>query len=90
MPLLDVVIPDYGRGPAAVTRVDRFRTISIKGDVDLVGGYNANEIVSKYTDEVLDKISKNFPGVRIPSRGNKASSATVFVRWESGLSGLSC
>ena len=72
VPLLDVVIPDYGRGPAAVTRVDRFRTISIKGDVDLVGGYNANEIVSKYTDEVLDKISKNFPGVRYSFEGEQS------------------
>lgn len=70
--LLEVVIPDYGRGPAAVTRINRFRTISLKGDVDLVGGYNANEIVAKYTEEVLDKIPGKFPGVRYSFEGEQS------------------
>jgi multidrug efflux pump subunit AcrB len=67
-----VVVPEYGRGPATVTRVDRFRTISIKADVDLAGGYNANEIVSKYTEEVLDKVAEKFPGVRYSFQGEQS------------------
>jgi multidrug efflux pump subunit AcrB len=70
--LLDVVIPEYGRGPATVTRVDRFRTISLKADVDLARGYNANEIVEKYTEEVLEKISGKFPGVRYSFKGEQS------------------
>lgn len=72
VPLLDVVVPEYGRGPATITRVDRFRTISIKADVDLAGGYNANEIVSKYTKEVLDQIGEKFPGVRYSFEGEQS------------------
>jgi multidrug efflux pump subunit AcrB len=66
------VIPEYGRGPATVTRVDRFRTISVKADVDLARGYNANEIVEKYTDEVLEKIAEKFPGVRYSFKGEQS------------------
>jgi len=72
VPLLDVVVPEYDRGPATVTRVDRFRTISLKADVDLAGGYNANEIVEKYTDEVLDRIPDKFPGVRYSFEGEQS------------------
>ncbi len=72
VPLLDVVVPEYGRGPATVTRVDRFRTISLKADVDLAGGYNANEIVEKYTEEVLDRIPDKFPGVRYSFEGEQS------------------
>jgi len=70
--LLDIIVPEYGRGPATVTRVNRFRTISIKGDVDLAGGYNANEIVAKYTEEVLDKMAEKFPGVRYSFEGEQS------------------
>jgi len=70
--LMDVVVPEFGRGPATVTRVDRFRTISIQADVDLAGGYNANEIVEKYTEEVLAKISDKFPGVRYSFEGEQS------------------
>ncbi|MEN8774640.1 MAG: efflux RND transporter permease subunit [Akkermansiaceae bacterium] len=72
VPLLDVIIPEYGRGPATVTRVDRFRTISLKADVDLAGGFNANEIVEKYTEEVLDKIFDKYPGVRYSFEGEQS------------------
>ncbi len=72
VPLLEVVVPEYGRGPATVSRVDRFRTISIQGDVDLPGGYNANEIVAKYTEEVLEKLDERFPGVRYSFEGEQS------------------
>ncbi len=72
VPMLEVVEPEYGRGPATVTRVDRFRTISLQADVDLPGGYNANEIVGKYTEEVLEKIGEKFPGVRYSFEGEQS------------------
>lgn len=72
VPLLEVVVPEFGRGPATITRVDRFRTISLKADVDIPGGYNANEIVAKYKEEVLDEIPRRFPGVRYSFEGEQS------------------
>ena len=72
VPLLEVVEPEYGRGPATVTRVDRFQTISLQADVDLAGGYNSNEIVAKYEEEVLSKIGEKFPGVRFSFQGEQS------------------
>ena len=72
VPLLSVVEPEYGRGPATITRVDRFQTISLQADVDLAGGYNSNEIVSKYEEEVLNKIGEKFPGVRFRFQGEQS------------------
>jgi len=72
VPLLEVVEPEYGRGPASITRADRFRTISLKGDVNLAGGYNSNEIVGRFTSEVLDVIGEKFPGVRYTYEGEQA------------------
>ena len=72
VPILEIVEPDYGRGPATISRVDRFRTISLKGDVDLAGGYNSNEIVGRYTKEVLDVIGDKFPGVRYTYEGEQS------------------
>jgi multidrug efflux pump subunit AcrB len=72
VPLLEVVVPEFGRGPASITRVDRFRTISLKADVDIPGGYNANEIVEKYQEQVLDEIPRKFPGVRYSFEGEQS------------------
>lgn len=70
--LLEIVEPEYRRGPATITRVDRFRTIGLQADVDLAGGFNANEIVERYTQEVLDEVSTRFPGVRYTFQGEQA------------------
>ena len=72
VPFLEVVEPEYGRGPATITRVNRFRTISIQADVDLAGGYNSNEIVAAYTKEVLDQLSERFRGVRYRFEGEQS------------------
>lgn len=72
VPLLEVIEPEYGRGPASITRVDRFRTISLQADVDTAGGYISNEIVAKYTKEVLDEIGNKFPGVRYTFEGEQS------------------
>jgi multidrug efflux pump subunit AcrB len=72
VPLLEVVEPEYGRGPATVTRVDRFRTIGLQADVDVASGYNSNEIVSKYTGEVLDQLGAKFPGVTYSFEGEQS------------------
>lgn len=72
VPLLEVIEPEYGRGPASITRVDRFQTISIQGDVNTSAGFNSNEIVKKYIDEVLSNLSDRFPGVRFTFEGEQS------------------
>lgn len=72
VPLLEVIEPEYGRGPATVTRVDRFRTIGLQADVDIAGGFNANEIVTRYTEEVLDQLATRFPGVTYSFEGEQS------------------
>jgi len=72
VPLLEVIEPEYGRGPATVSRIDRFRTISLQADVDLTGGFNANEIVAKYQEEVLDVLATKFPGVQYSFEGEQS------------------
>jgi multidrug efflux pump subunit AcrB len=72
VPLLEVIEPEYGRGPATVTRVDRFRTIGLQADVDIAGGFNANEIVTRYSEEVLDQLATNFPGVTYSFEGEQS------------------
>jgi len=72
VPILDVVVPEFGRGPASIKRVDSFRAISVQGDVDTAGGYNSNEIVEAYTADVLNKVSEKYPGVRYTLEGEQS------------------
>ncbi|MGC6425925.1 MAG: efflux RND transporter permease subunit [Akkermansiaceae bacterium] len=72
VPLLEVVVPEYGRGPASIQRVDRFQTITLQGDVNRSGGYNSNEIVARFTEEVLSKIGEKYPGVRYSFEGEQS------------------
>lgn len=71
VPLMEVIVPEYARGPASITRVDRFRTIKLQADVDRTGNYNSTEIVNRFTTEALDKISTKFPGVRYTYEGEQ-------------------
>ncbi|MEN8694211.1 MAG: efflux RND transporter permease subunit [Akkermansiaceae bacterium] len=72
VPLLEVVEPEYGRGPASITRVNRFQTISLQGDVDKTGGHNANQIFAKFEKEVLKELGNKFPGIRYTKEGEQA------------------
>jgi len=69
VPVLDIVEPTETRGPATITRTDRFRSIKITADVEK--GYNSNEIVKRFNSEVLDGLSKKFPGVRYQYEGEQ-------------------
>jgi multidrug efflux pump subunit AcrB len=69
VPVLEVVEPKQARGPAAITRTDRFRSIKIMADVEQ--GANANQIVKRFTAEVLDHVGERFPGVRYEYEGEQ-------------------
>ena len=87
VPFLEVVQPEYGRGPATIKRVDRSETISLQGDVDRAGGYNANEIVAAFTTEVLDKIGEKFPGVSYSLEGEQSDQRDSVREMMIGFSG---
>lgn len=73
VPINEVVVPVEDRGPATIGRTDRFRSIKITADVDK--GYNANQIVGRFTGEVLDRIGEEFPGVRYAFEGEQKDQA---------------
>ncbi len=87
VPLLEVIIPEYGRGPATITRVNRFRTISLQADVDTAGGFNSNEIVEAYTKEVLDELPKKFPGVKYTFEGEQSDQRDSLREMKIGFTG---
>lgn len=68
VPLLQVAEFERGRGPASIQRTDRERSIKVMADVV---NANANEVVSKFTSEVLDTLSQKFPGVSYDYEGEQ-------------------
>ena len=72
VPLLEVVVPEYGRGLAKVKRVDQTGAVSIQADVNTAAGYNANTIIAAFEAEVLNKLSEKFPGVRFRFEGEQS------------------
>lgn len=62
VPLAEVATARPTRGPASIHRVDRKRSIKISADVDRARA-NANEVVSRFNNEVLADLSTQFPGV---------------------------
>jgi multidrug efflux pump subunit AcrB len=70
VPLLQVAQFERGRGPASIQRTDRERSIKVMADV-IKTNANANEVVQKFTSEVLDRLSENFPGVSYDYEGEQ-------------------
>lgn len=62
VPLNEVATARPTRGPASINRVDRKRSIKISADVDRAKA-NANEVVARFNDEVLEGLAEKFPGV---------------------------
>ncbi|MFK7850516.1 MAG: efflux RND transporter permease subunit [Akkermansiaceae bacterium] len=69
VPLLQVVTLEPGRGPAVIERTDRQRSIKVTADVE--PGVNANQVVSRFTEKVLEEIPRRFPGVRYSFEGEQ-------------------
>ncbi|PAW60941.1 MAG: hypothetical protein B9S37_07205 [Verrucomicrobiia bacterium Tous-C3TDCM] len=70
VPLLQVAQFERGRGPASIQRTDRERSIKVMADV-IKTNANANEVVQKFTSEVLDRLSENFPTVSYDYEGEQ-------------------
>lgn len=62
VPLSGVSTARSSRGPATINRVNRKRAIKVSADVDRAVA-NANEVVGRFTTEVLAELSVKFPGV---------------------------
>ena len=69
VPITDVVELESGRGLAVINRTDRQRSIKLTADVE--PGVNANQVVSAFTERVLDEIPARFPGVRYNFEGEQ-------------------
>lgn len=73
VPLRQVVEYEFGSGPAVINRTDRQRSIKITADVE--GSTNANEVMSTFRPEILEKIGERFPGVRYLQEGEQKDQA---------------
>ena len=69
VPLRQVVEYEFGRGPSTISRTDRRRSVQVTADVD--SETNANEVVARFTREVLDGVSSRFEGVRYSFEGEQ-------------------
>ncbi|MEM9080634.1 MAG: efflux RND transporter permease subunit [Verrucomicrobiota bacterium] len=59
----------FANGPAVVNRTNRQRSIRVTADVD--ANTNANEVVARYTKEVLGELDEKFPSVRWKYEGEQ-------------------
>lgn len=73
VPIQQVVEYEYDRGPSTISRTDRSRSVKITADVNSTT--NANEVVSRFTSEVLDEIPQRYPGVRFAFEGEQKDQA---------------
>ena len=71
--LREVAEYQFGRGPAVINRTNRLRAVQVTADVD--DSTNANEVVKRYTAEVLDEISNRFPSVQWAFEGEQEDQA---------------
>ncbi len=74
VPFSTVAVASMGRGPAAITRVDRSRSVSVQAEVDesiTTGG----EISAALESEFLPQLMAGYPGVAYSFEGDEADFA---------------
>ena len=74
VPLGSVVELEFNRGFARIHRIDRRRTVSVTGDVD-VAIANAQQIVNDTIDNFVPELDRKYPEVDIGQQGQSAESA---------------
>lgn len=74
VPLPEVVVQEESAGPDTIQRVDRKRSIKITADVDKTKN-NSNEVVTRFKEEGLAKLSAKFPGVSYTLEGEQKDQA---------------
>lgn len=63
----------FGSGPAVINRTDRKRSVKVTADVD--ANTNANEVVGRYTKEVLNEMGSRYPSVQWGFEGEQEDQA---------------
>ena len=69
VPLMEVAEFQRERGLAQIQRTDRDRSIKVMADV--LAYANANEVVERFTKEVLETLPAEFPGVKFDFEGEQ-------------------
>jgi multidrug efflux pump subunit AcrB len=67
-------VQEESAGPDTIQRVDRKRSIKITADVDKTKN-NSNEVVTRFKEEGLAKLSAKFPGVSYTLEGEQKDQA---------------
>ena len=76
VPLSTVAVIDEDRGYARINRVNRVRTVTIQGDVD-VRVANANEVIADTRRRFLSDFQKRHPEVRVAIEGQDKEAGTT-------------
>lgn len=72
VPYEEVIEAEFGRGFATIQRSDRRRAVKVTADIDkTIEGANANEIIARFTEEVLVPLNEKFPGVSWQFKGEQ-------------------
>ena len=71
--LRDVAEYQFDSGPAVINRTDRKRSIKVTADVG--PNANANEVVGRYTKEVLSELEARYPSVQWGFEGEQEDQA---------------
>ncbi len=88
VPLAAVVQVQVSRGYARIHRIDRRRTVSVTGDVDVNLG-NAQQIIADTTERFIPRLQQKYPELDIGQQGQSAESAktgsSMMSRFSIGL-----
>lgn len=83
-PFSDVATYELRRGPAAINRIDRQRTVVVTSNLNRSIA-NANEIVEELESGILVDISKRFPGLRYEFGGEQSRQSESFAGLRVGM-----
>jgi multidrug efflux pump subunit AcrB len=83
IPLSAVAQLTPGRGPSQITRIDRYRTLSVTAEVDKA---NTNMVVLQQSiNEYMDQLLAQFPGVTYQAEGEARQQRESFGSLQLGL-----
>ena len=76
IPLTAIAVVNTGRGYSRINRIDRRRTVTVQGDIDVTVA-NANEILRDTKNRFFPELAERFPGVNVSLQGQNKEAQTT-------------
>lgn len=84
VPFSEVADYSYGRGYAAIKRVDRRRSVNVTADVDIAKS-SADMVMARLDREVIPELRERFPEVILSYEGSKAEQRDTLAGLQRGF-----